>query len=325
MRLKVISWNVQFFAGKNYCFFYDSSDGAGKDWRPSYDDMMASFEGVCRVIEEERPDVVLLQEVDIFARRTHYVDQAAMLRHALGRLLPYASLCPYWKVPFVPHPKVMGPAGMHLMVMSRFPLQQSLRPVVLPRAKRNWFVDLFHIRRKLQQIDVCLPDRQKVRVVNVHLEAFPAEADLLARQVQCVDDVLSGAPMALAAGDFNLLPNQKAYQDLPTPHQRELYNSKGSEMELLYKKYAVLPTLDMVSGSDRARWYTFNSNDRRIGHADRTLDYFVLKGPWLPERFYVRSHDTTALSDHFPVIIEASVDRGSPRSAHRPVASGPSK
>ena len=31
--MKVLTWNLQFLAGKDYCFFYDRNDGKGTDTR----------------------------------------------------------------------------------------------------------------------------------------------------------------------------------------------------------------------------------------------------------------------------------------------------
>ena len=62
--VKVMSWNVQYMAGKDYVFWYDLLDESGPDERPSPQAITATFEEVARVIADEQPDVLLLQEVD---------------------------------------------------------------------------------------------------------------------------------------------------------------------------------------------------------------------------------------------------------------------
>jgi len=74
-RLRVLTWNVQYMAGKNHCFFYEG----GRDERPSPAEIEATLAGVARVIREENPDVVMLQEVDDGSRRTDSMDQVARL------------------------------------------------------------------------------------------------------------------------------------------------------------------------------------------------------------------------------------------------------
>ena len=63
-RIKILTWNVQYMAGKNYVFFYDLLDGSGKDERPSTKDIAKTFEEVVRIINDEAPDIILIQEID---------------------------------------------------------------------------------------------------------------------------------------------------------------------------------------------------------------------------------------------------------------------
>ena len=77
--LKVLSWNVQYMAGKNYFFYYDALDTPGPDERPSAEDVGATLREVARIINAEDPDIILLQEVDDGAKRTDYRDQLADL------------------------------------------------------------------------------------------------------------------------------------------------------------------------------------------------------------------------------------------------------
>ena len=65
-KLRILSWNLQYMAGKNHRFFYEG----GPDERPSSAEIAATLAGVARVIREENPDIVLLQQVDDGSRRT---------------------------------------------------------------------------------------------------------------------------------------------------------------------------------------------------------------------------------------------------------------
>ena len=58
--LKVMTWNLQYLAGKRYVFWNDQA--RGEDERPTLEDMAFSLDEVARVIRDEQPDVVLLQE-----------------------------------------------------------------------------------------------------------------------------------------------------------------------------------------------------------------------------------------------------------------------
>jgi hypothetical protein len=64
--LKVLTYNVQYMAGKNYFFFYEG----GLDVRPSAQDTVQTSELIAGIIRQEDPDLILLQEVDDGSRRT---------------------------------------------------------------------------------------------------------------------------------------------------------------------------------------------------------------------------------------------------------------
>ena len=76
--LKVMTWNVQYLAGKRYVFWNDLAQGS--DEAPSPEDMAFSLDEVARVIRDEQPDLVLLQELHNGARATDYQNQLQLLQ-----------------------------------------------------------------------------------------------------------------------------------------------------------------------------------------------------------------------------------------------------
>jgi len=106
-KVKIMSWNVQYMAGKNYMFFYDLLDGSGPDRRPSAEDITSTLKEAALVIRRENPDIVMLQEVDDNARRTDYEDQLARLLELLPADFKFHASAFYWQSSFVPHPKIM--------------------------------------------------------------------------------------------------------------------------------------------------------------------------------------------------------------------------
>ncbi|MBF0107411.1 MAG: endonuclease/exonuclease/phosphatase family protein, partial [Deltaproteobacteria bacterium] len=110
--LKILSWNVQYMAGKKNVFFYDKPDGSGPDTRPEARDILATLKEVVRIINAETPDIVLFQELDDGAKRTDYANQLELLLSKIGKDYPCYTSSYYWKAAFVPHPKIMGPVGM---------------------------------------------------------------------------------------------------------------------------------------------------------------------------------------------------------------------
>src|SRR3989344_1672156 len=51
--LKVMTWNVQYLAGKRYVFWYDLADGSGPDTRPTAADLAYSLDEVVRILRDE--------------------------------------------------------------------------------------------------------------------------------------------------------------------------------------------------------------------------------------------------------------------------------
>ena len=84
-KLRILSWNVQYLAGKNQLFWYETTagyQGPVAD-RPSPEDLAQTLSEVARIITNEKPDIVLLQELDDGSKRTDYADQLSLLLERL--------------------------------------------------------------------------------------------------------------------------------------------------------------------------------------------------------------------------------------------------
>ena len=131
--LKVMTWNVQYLAGKNYVFWYDIPDGSGPDDRPTVEDMAFSLDEVARVIRDEQPDILLLQEVDEGAKPSHYQDQLALLQERLVDLYPCSTQAFDWKADFVPSLPIFGSVGRKLATLSRYQIEHARTPATTNR------------------------------------------------------------------------------------------------------------------------------------------------------------------------------------------------
>lgn len=301
-RVKVMSWNVQYFAGKNYLFYYDLPHNAGPDTRPSSGDIQKSLSEAARVIREEDPDLLLLQEVDDGAARTDGEDQAGRLSALLAGRYPVRAEAFYWKARFVPHPKIMGSVGMKLVIFSKYRIEKATR-IALPREAHSAFTDRLNLQRCLLTGELPVDGGGRLRLVNLHLEAFPETPDLLACQVTALEALLGGAEgqgaSFIAGGDFNLLPPGQ-YAAL-SESQRALYNP-ATEMAPLFDRHTVVPGLAETDPRGPAPWYTHFPNDPEVSGPDRTIDYLLFPKGTVIESKRVRSRDTLQISDHLPVV-----------------------
>jgi endonuclease/exonuclease/phosphatase family metal-dependent hydrolase len=306
--LKLLSWNIQYLAGKSYVFFYDLPGEAGPDERPSPQAIQQTLSEVARVIREESPDLVLLQEVDDGASRTDKQDQLALLVAALPGLYPCHASAFYWKAAFVPHPRILGAVGMKLSILSRYRIARATR-YQLPRIPEDPVTRLFSFRRAVLEVELPRQQGGPLAVLNTHLDAFAQGTDTMARQVRRVGEILDrrtreGKPWVLG-GDFNLLPSAAAYDRLK-PRAQAQYTRETPLAPLLARCRSV-PSVAEADGPEASRWYTHFPNDPSLGTPDRTIDYFFLSDDLELGPHRVRQHDTRAISDHFPIVLEARV------------------
>lgn len=300
--IKVMTYNVQYFASKNYVFFYDLPDMSGPDWRPSREDIHATFHEVARVIVDESPDFVLLQEVDHGSRRTYHEDQL----QSLLSLLPNEYTCHtstyYWKAKFVPHPRIWGSVGVKLAVITKHRPTHVTR-YALPTLPINPIIRIFAGGRAVLEARFPVAGGRELVVLNTHLDAFVLGTDVMQRQVSFLDEHLQGLDKGqtqwVLGGDLNLLPVGQ-YEKL-SPDQQSYYNPQ-TEMQLLYDHFAVIPDPAALSGSKDHDWFTYYANDPSIGKPDRTLDYLIHSHNLSLAEAKVRQSDTQTISDHFPVV-----------------------
>ena len=305
--LKVLTYNVQYMAGKNYVFFYDLPGNAGPDERPSAADIEATLRAVARIIQAEDPDVVLLQEVDDGAARTDTEDQLARLLALLPPDYRCHTAAFYWKADFVPHPRIMGAAGQKLAIISKYQINRATR-YQLPLAPADPVTRQFSPKQAILAAGLPVAGRQDFALLTTHLEVANRGSEVMQQQVAAVAERLdaldrNGFPW-LIGGDFNLLPPGQ-YERLAKrqqPHFRA-----ETELKPLVDRYPVIPAPADVTGENGAAWLTMFTNDPATAGPDRTVDYLFFSEKLSLLDGYVRQHDTLAISDHLPVIAEFRV------------------
>ncbi len=304
-QIKILSWNIQYMAGKERVFFYDLPDGSGPDERPAPKEIAATRGEIKRIIDAENPDIILIQEIDEGSKRTDYENQLALLLAMLPEEYSSYSSTFYHKAAFVPHPRILGSVGLKLAVISKFRIAGAVRHQ-LPVIPDNPLVKQFNFKRCVLEVRMPVEGRKDLAVFNTHLDAFAQGSDTMQRQVEYVMELLDRTTKAghswVIGGDFNLLPPGKAYERLPK-EMRVYYNEK-TELEPLIAKHRSVPGRAELNGPEYQTWYTHYPNDPSVKGPDRTIDYLFLSEAVELRGHYVRQADTLKISDHLPLVAE---------------------
>lgn len=300
--LKLLVWNIQYAAGRG-SFFYDG----GRQVSSPRERVEATLRDIGTAIAAERPDLVLLQEVDRGARRTHDLDEHDELVHAAG--LSHHISTPYHRARYVPIPRhePLGHVDMHLSAMTRFRITGATR-YQLPRLHEPLWRRLFNLRRALLDVRIPLMDGGELALLNTHLSAFsfgdgtlPAQISYVKRHLHRLE--LQGTPWLLA-GDFNCLTPGFSRSDLPLRAQ-DYYPEDPSPIEPLFDAFHTPIAAEELVRLGPSQVGTYAPAEGVP--ADRTLDY-VFAGARVTLLEQRALHQHLALSDHAPLVVRFQVE-----------------
>jgi endonuclease/exonuclease/phosphatase family metal-dependent hydrolase len=286
----VMTWNFSYAYGVG-------SAGLNYYQKSKYHFIEALNEAV-ELIKSHQVDVILLQEVDFFCKKTHFIDQLEYLALKLDYNFAYATT---WTSAYVPFPFFspedhFGKTNAGGGVLSRFPITSNTVRL-LPKPSDNFKIyNLFYPSRYLQTVGINIFG-QNYLFGNIHLEAFNIKNRT--KQTKLIIKDIVKRDIDFFGGDFNTIPlsatkrsNFKNYED----------DNYVNDMALtdFYK----LNYLEFCSEKDYIKsennWFTFPSNE-----PDRRLDYLFYKNRFLLEsREVIKSR----VSDHFPLVASFKVD-----------------
>ncbi len=307
--LRVMTWNIQFAAGNRNNNFRITG---GRDPWPERETVTACLSEVAAVIRRCSPDVVLLQEVDLGARRTHRIDQLQHLRSLLGDEYAFSSYCYYWKNLFCPHPLIMGSTAMGLVTLSKYPVTRATRYALGNLADQGLMRKVFGIKRAILSCEIEVGDRS-LQVCNTHFDAFPHryhvptmvhQRDMVARLLE----ERRSERLTLVAGDFNLLPCTEHYAHL-LEEDEPYYRPDHTEMTELYERFSGVPTLEDLRSEAYQEFFTHTCLFREPKVADKTTDYIFTNREGSLRSYRVVQEGTVHISDHFPLIAEVDLGR----------------
>ncbi|HEY5909649.1 MAG TPA: endonuclease/exonuclease/phosphatase family protein [Verrucomicrobiae bacterium] len=210
---------------------YNVHHGEGVDGRLDLD-------RIATVIRAASPDLVALQEVDRYARRTGGIDQTATYARLTGLHAWFGAAMPFQG----------GEYGQALL--SRWPLQQ---PTVLPLPGTRG-----REPRIVVTAIVDIPRLGRIRLAGLHLDAGQDDGDRWTQAGALLQGLKSDSVRTLLAGDFNATPESRVMQRILAPGNGWV-DTAGQWAAPTIPAESPKSRIDFVLASPPAAWQTLKS------------------------------------------------------------------
>ncbi len=310
-RITIMTWNIRFGIGRRPWF----GDACGNEVVYGSDDVLFTLGKILQKIKDIKPDILLLQEVDVSSKRSGYVDEAAYLLN--NSYFNYAAVGYQWKAQFIPSDG-LGRLEEANMILSRWPIDSAKRIQLPLRKDQDNLTRYFYERCCVVTASIKIPGFEGgLQVLNIHASAFATD-DTKQRHIVIFKSLLDSLHLVhktfLAGGDFNTLPPGSDSTDFcqedmcpaesfhhsnDNPMHKDGSNY-GPEKDWLASYYAdyysAIPLADYQA--DQLKY--FSHTTRPAYFWDRTLDYLFSNHSWTAGSGSVHQ-EAQEESDHAPV------------------------
>jgi endonuclease/exonuclease/phosphatase family metal-dependent hydrolase len=318
--VRIMTWNIRFGARRLPWF----GDACGSRVILTEDEVYEGLDGVVNYIIEVKPDILLLQEVDISSKRTDFIDQ---LQYILDNTyFGYAAYGSQWETQFIPSD---GLGRLHEVnaILSRWKISDAQRIQLALRGDQDKKTRYFYERCCIVKGRIEMPGIQNLYVLNIHSSAFATD-DTKRKHLTRFEDELErinqGNDWFIAGGDLNTLPpgsdstdycledicpGESFHQPSDNPLHKDgsNYTPESDWLTGLYTNYSSAIPLDKYI-LDQALYFTHTT---RANHTwDRTLDYLFTNYRWI-ENSGIAHQDALNQSDHAPVSAQFILPDGS--------------
>lgn len=305
--LLVMNWNAKFGGGRIDFWF----DCFGDRVLMEEAEVIENLEGLAAKIRHVDPDILLLQEIDIEAKRSAYIDQVQWILDNTD--LNYAVYASQWKADFIPSDG-LGRMDMGVATFSKYPLRDATR-INLPQSEsQDAVTQYFYLNRNILTAVVDLPGFGPLHIVNVHADAYSQDGTKrihIDRFKEELDRLDAEGHIFLGGGDLNTLPPgsdvQFGFADSVCEDEDFIaddYRDEADWLVSLYEDYNAAIPLDVYQADNAAHYTHSVSNDI---FWNRKLDYlftnitFVDGSGMTHQDESSGGMETFSLSDHAPI------------------------
>ncbi len=288
--LKIMTWNIRFGIGRILWF----GDSCGDRVIMSQDEVYPNLRKIADVINETKPDIILLQEVDLNSKKSAYINQLQYLLD--NTYFNYGVFAYTWKSPFVPSDG-LGRIHEGNAIISRWKITQGTRIKLPRREDQDALTHYFYVQPCILKAKISLPQKENFYIFNTHLSAFATD-DSKKKQIDVLMTELnranSGGDHFVLGGDFNLIPPNSDSTDFciedicsgesfhqpgddPLHKDGSNYTPEITWIQPIYNSY--IPAVSLADyGNNQSNYFTHTT--RIDTDWDRKLDYLFTNINW---------------------------------------------
>ncbi|MBH09838.1 MAG: hypothetical protein CMG74_05665 [Candidatus Marinimicrobia bacterium] len=312
---KIVTWNIRFGSAR-FPFYGDS---CGDKVIAKKDDIKNNLENIAKEINSIDPDIILLQEVDIFSKRSGYTNQIQYLLDNTS--MNYGCFGSIWQADFIPN-YGLGRINMGNAILSKYKIFDAERISLQLRTDQSKLVQYFYLRRNI--LKVKIPDLN-LYAINIHATAFATDDTKqkhIDKLIEVLADIDIDGSLFVAGGDLNSLPPSATVIDFcesdmcpgdnfhfegsdPFHKEGSYFNNFNGEPDILqplYSSYFSAVPFFAMNDREHLTHAPSTSNDLRNIKYDRKLDYLFTNANegWVSDST-VTHQKLWNLSDHMPI------------------------
>ena len=276
IKFEILTWNIGYAGlGSDMDFFYDG----GEKVRTTKKRTQQNIDAISQKLSEySNVDFILLQEVDIKAKRSYYINNIDNIKNKLPEFKYFYA--PNYKVKYVPIPitEPMGEVESGLVSFSKYEPYSVVRHSF--DGNFSWPKKLFMLDRCFMVSRFKLKNNKDLLIINTHNSAFD-DGTLKAKQLKQISDFVTAeydkGNYIVLGGDWNqnppnfndnieennedakatfkissiskeFLPNWHMFYDVNIPSNRFLTQAyvKGKTKETILDMFLCSPNIDKV-------------------------------------------------------------------------------
>lgn len=284
---------------------YNIHSAIGLSWE-NYEEMkkntlLQRLDTIAEILKNSKADIVLLQEVDFHAKRTHNIDQAAYLAKKAN--FPYYATGTLLKEKF--HPSLHGlhgPINHGLCILSKFPIESNKMHIFKFPKDMPFYLKWLYPPHGTQIVKINIKN-QPLTIFNVHLEPWSQQKREL-ESVKLAEWVKKIETPVIIGGDFNALSPYSSEKEGYYLHDTPWFVDKAAWDIPQDKTIQTLLDLDGFSEVVASHAYKINEQETFTFPSNspkEKIDY-IFSGNGIQILYGYVSHNASITSDHLPIV-----------------------